>query len=175
MCLIQGVADRLKSTGTTIVFAESCTAGLVSASLARVAGISQFHCGSAVVYQPETKTGWLGISPNLLADPGPVSEQVAREMAVGVLQRTPAARLAASITGHLGPQAPADQDGLIYIGIAMRTDAAVEIFRHILPAEIADSVATDVDSLREWRQWKATETLLNHVKAKLEAIASTRR
>lgn len=172
--LIRSVAELLKTTGTTIVFAESCTAGLVSASLARVPGISEFHCGSAVVYQLQTKTEWLGISPALLDDPGPVSTQVAREMAMGVLQRTPAARLAASITGHLGPNAPAEQDGLIYIGIATRGDEIVEIFQHVLPAEITDSTAVDADSLREWRQWKAAEAVFIHVQSKLEWIASER-
>lgn len=105
-----------------IVFAESCTGGLVSATLARVPGISAHHCGSAVVYRIETKAEWLGVSRELLHDPGPVSEAVAAAMASGVLSRTPEAHLAVSVTGHLGPNAPPEQDGLILISAAQWPD-----------------------------------------------------
>jgi nicotinamide mononucleotide (NMN) deamidase PncC len=88
--------------------------------LAGVPGVSAHLCGSAVVYQPETKAEWLGISAALLANPGPVSREVAIEMAAGALARTPRADVAASVTGHLGPDAPAAQDGLVYIAAAVR-------------------------------------------------------
>jgi nicotinamide mononucleotide (NMN) deamidase PncC len=42
-------------------------------------------------------------------------------MAAGVLRMTPEADWAASITGHLGPQAPPEFDGIVYICIARRT------------------------------------------------------
>lgn len=168
--LIQNVADRIRATNTPVVFAESCTAGLISASLARVPGISEFLCGSAVVYQAATKTEWLGIGPEFLANEGVVSGKAAAAMAMGVLKRTPASKLAASVTGHLGPGAPSDQDGLIYIGIAVRkgTDADVETFRHILPAEISGPAIAGVETLREWRQWKAVEEVLTHLQQALE-------
>ncbi len=169
MPLVRQIADLLKRTNTRIVFAESCTAGLVSATLGRVPGISEFHCGSAVVYRLDTKTRWLGISEAMLSDPGPVSDEVAKAMALGVLERTPEANLAASITGHLGPNAPADQDGLVYIGIARRTSAGVSVqtFRWELSTEITDLDNTGAESLREWRQWKAAELVLNCVRDEL--------
>ncbi len=127
--LAADVARFLKAAGLRIVFAESCTAGLVSATLARVPGISEHHCGSAVVYRLDTKAKWLGVPEAMLIDPGPVSEEVAAAMAEGVLQVTPEADLAASITGHLGPDAPEGFDGLVYVGIASRC----EISRKDLP------------------------------------------
>ena len=114
------LAVLLKTENVRIVFAESCTAGLVSASLATVPGISNYHCGSAVVYRLGTKSVWLSIPQSVLEDPGAVSHEVAELMAIEVLQNTPEADLSASITGHLGPNAPDDQDGLIYIGLALR-------------------------------------------------------
>jgi nicotinamide-nucleotide amidase len=114
------LAALLELRQTRIVFAESCTGGLVSATLTRVPGISARHCGSAVVYQLETKRRWLGISPDLLEDPGPVSREVASAMAAGVLERTPRADVAVSVTGHLGPDAPRGQDGLVFVGLASR-------------------------------------------------------
>ena len=122
------LAEQLRRSGRRVVFAESCTAGLVTAALARIPGISEHVCGSAVVYRNATKTAWLGVSAEALADEsiGPVSEQVAAAMADGVLARTPEADLAVSVTGHLGPDAPAHLDGVIYVGIARREGAGGE-------------------------------------------------
>lgn len=169
MPLAQHVAQLLKFTNTQIVFAESCTGGLVSAILARVPGISQFLCGSAVVYQLATKSEWLGIDPAMLVNPGPVSDEVARAMAVGVLRRTPHAQFSAAITGHLGPDAPDGQDGLVFVGVARRESAGIRVvaFRHELPDRIIDSTLTEADSLREWRQWKAAELVLTRVRDEL--------
>lgn len=119
-------AELLKRTSQRVVFAESCTAGLVSAQLASVAGISEFHCGSLVTYRNRSKQDWLSVPATLLADPGPVSEIVAGSMAEGALQRTREAGIAVSVTGHLGPDAPPRLDGLVFIGAAIRTATSVE-------------------------------------------------
>jgi nicotinamide-nucleotide amidase len=114
------VVDRLKTLNLRIVLAESCTGGLVSALLTRIPGVSEFHCGSAVVYQIATKAEWLGVPKRLLRNPGPVSPEVAAKMATGVLAVTPHAEIAAAVTGHLGPGAPSGQDGLVYVAFARR-------------------------------------------------------
>lgn len=118
------LAQELQSTQTRIVFAESCTAGMISALLAQNPGISAWHCGSAVTYREATKTGWLGVSAEDLKQYTDVSEPVARQMAAGVLRNTPEAQLALSITGHFGPQAPAGFDGLAFAGVAWRSTRA---------------------------------------------------
>jgi PncC family amidohydrolase len=114
------VARLLKATGCKVVFAESCTGGLVSGSLTKIPGISSYHCGGVVVYRNETKTAYLGISAKLLAEPGPVSPDVAQLMARRVLELTPEADLAVSVTGHLGPDAPPKLDGRVYAAVAWR-------------------------------------------------------
>lgn len=175
MELVSEVAVLLRQTSQRIVFAESCTGGLVSASLARVPGISDFLCGSAVVYRLDTKSRWLGISESLLRDPGPVSEVVAREMAVGCLSSTPEADFAVSITGHLGPGAPANLDGLILIGIARRgtsiaSESMVHVFEHRLASSTADLPRFPGSSVREQRQWLTTEWVLNHLRNELAKL-----
>ncbi len=170
--LVQEVSSLLRQAPRRIVFAESCTGGLVSAALARVPGISDFLCGSAVVYRLDTKTKWLGVSEALLNDPGPVSEAVAREMALGILARTPEADLAASITGQLGPHAPDDQDGLVFIGVACRSSEAtrevtVHVFEHRLPSDADEMREVPGESVREQRQWLAVELVLTHVRSRL--------
>ena len=161
------IAELLKTTKTRVVFAESCTAGLVSATLGRVPGISEYHCGSAVVYRLDTKSRWLGIDPALLVapGPGPVSDVVARLMAVGVLERTPEATFSAAITGHLGPNAPYHQDGLVFIGVAHRDgdEVHVTVFNDVISPEPSTIEHLEADSLRELRQWKAVELVLLHL------------
>lgn len=127
---------------TLVVFAESCTGGLVAASLAQVPGISDYLCGSAVTYRNATKHQWLDVASERLVRPGPVSAIVTKQMAAGVLAMTPEADWAASVTGHLGPNAPKRFDGLIYIGICQRTTSqavATELSatatRHMLTTE----------------------------------------
>ncbi len=170
--LVEEVAALLQRSGRRVVFAESCTGGLVAASLARVPGISEFLCGSAVVYRLETKARWLGVPEALLADPGPVSDVVARAMAIGVLARTPEADLAASITGHFGPNAPGDQDGLIFIGIARRNHeaihgATVDVFQDRLTSNVDAASEFTGLPLRERRQWLAVERVLTHLRSTL--------
>jgi len=113
-------ARLLQATHRKVVFAESCTGGLVSGALTAVPGISDFHCGGVVTYRNETKTAYLGIPADVLKDPGPVSSEVAELMATRVLEKTPEADVAVSVTGHLGPNAPAKLDGRVYSAVAWR-------------------------------------------------------
>lgn len=161
--LLTEVAHLLLEKQVRVVFAESCTAGLVSASLSRVAGISEVHCGSAVVYRLDTKSRWLGVPAQLLIDPGPVSEPVAQAMAEGVLDRTPEAMLAVSITGHLGPNAPAAQDGLVFVGIAVRGKPTCIIEHRLMRDNDASPGPYTGATLREQRQWQAVEFVLSQV------------
>jgi PncC family amidohydrolase len=121
------VARLLKKTNRKIVFAESCTGGLVSGALTRIPGISQWHCGGVVVYRNETKQAYLGIPAAVLENPGPVSAEVAELMAASVLKLTPEADLAAAVTGHLGPNAPPKFDGLVFIAVAWRAHTSKDV------------------------------------------------
>ncbi|MCA9016945.1 MAG: CinA family protein [Planctomycetaceae bacterium] len=145
--LIQSATEVKKSLtlrGQKLVIAESCTGGLVAAILTSLPGISDLFCGSAVVYRWDTKMKWLGVKPETLEKYTDVSCETAREMALGVLKQTPEASLAASITGHLGPQAPQAQDGLICIAVASRTATGFDS-----PPELCTVEAFQCDTLLE--------------------------
>jgi nicotinamide-nucleotide amidase len=118
--LSRRVARLLRATGRKVVFAESCTGGLVSATLTKIPGISEHHCGGVVTYRNATKHAYLGIPLTTLDDPGPVSREVVELMARGVLKKTPEADLSVAVTGHLGPQAPPGMDGLVFVAVAVR-------------------------------------------------------
>ncbi len=130
------VAKLLAASGHKVVFAESCTGGLVSGALTRIPGISEHHCGGVIVYRNATKTQYLDIPQKLLDDKGPVSREVAELMAVRVLEKTPEATIAVSVTGHLGPNAPPRLDGRVFIGIARRSTAPRV---HSLRCRLSDS------------------------------------
>ena len=133
--IVNELASELSRQRLRIVFAESCTGGLVSASMASVPGISQWLCGSAVTYRCNTKQAWLGVRSSEIQIHTAVSREVAQEMAVGVLGKTPEADLALSVTGHLGPNAPEGFDGLVFVGIARRREQQppiVEVVRQQL-------------------------------------------
>ena len=102
------------------MLAESCTGGLVSAELAKVPGVSEWLCGSAVTYRCDTKVEWIGVKSEDIEQHTAVSKEVAGQMAQGVLRKTPEASLSASVTGHLGPDAPEGFDGLVFIAVAAR-------------------------------------------------------
>ena len=114
------IVDVLARRGERLVLAESCTAGLVTATLAKLAGISEHLCGAFVVYRDEAKEKWLGVKHQTLARYTAVSEKAAQEMACGALRAAPTASWAVSVTGHFGPKAPAELDGVVLVGIARR-------------------------------------------------------
>ena len=85
-----------------IVSAESCTAGLLSASLTEIPGSSAFFEQGYITYSNLSKTSVLGVENKILEKYGAVSEQVAKQMAEGALKRSKST-IAISITGIAGP------------------------------------------------------------------------
>ncbi len=166
--MLLSVRDRLRAGGDRLVLAESCTAGLVAAELGQIPGISEFLCGSMVVYRTPTKTAWLGISSELLNDPGmgPVSAEVTIALAQAVLEKTPEATIAAAITGHLGPGAPAGLDGQVYCAI-VRRDAGNRF--DVQSLKLISPPANDLEDLarRGARQKEAADALLSFLEKKL--------
>lgn len=158
--------DLLQQQRRTIVFAESCTAGLIAASLSQLPGISQWLAGSAVVYQVDSKAAWLRIDPQVLTDRGPVSQTVSEQMARGVLDATPHADIAASVTGHLGPDAPPDLDGTAWCSLAIKeNDTVTSTSRRLrLDARRTDNSPENSPpaSLRRQRQLAAVQQVLEY-------------
>ena len=116
------LAASLARTNLKIVLAESCTGGLASALLTEVPGISNNFCGSVVTYRATSKSAWLGIDSAMIEAHTAESPEITIAMAIGVLDRTMEADWSAAITGHLGPGAPPEKDGLIFIATAQRID-----------------------------------------------------
>jgi PncC family amidohydrolase len=122
-------ARRLAAQHVRFVLAESCTGGLAAAALVGVPGISEWLCGSLVSYRDRSKIEWLGVSADDLAARSAVSSTVAAQMARGALEQTGEAVWSASVTGHLGPDAPAGLDGVVYVAVARRHGEAIVVER----------------------------------------------
>lgn len=93
---------RLKAAGAQLATAESCTGGWASQVVTSVAGSSAWFERGFVTYSNEAKQEALGVLAETLQRHGAVSEEAAREMALGALARS-RATLALAITGVAGP------------------------------------------------------------------------
>jgi nicotinamide-nucleotide amidase len=117
------LAERLQGVclgrGLTVAVAESCTGGLVAATITEVPGSSGYFLGGVVAYANAAKETLLGVPEATLAAHGAVSAQVAVAMAAGTRARFGSV-LAASVTGVAGPDGgtAAKPVGLTYVGIA---------------------------------------------------------
>lgn len=119
-----GLLDRLKRAGLTVVTAESCTGGLIAASLTHPAGSSASVLGGFVTYSNAMKHALLGVDTTLFDSVGAVSAEVASAMASGALDRS-GADLAVAVTGIAGPggATPGKPVGLVWFGVAQRGEA----------------------------------------------------
>jgi nicotinamide-nucleotide amidase len=100
--LARSVGERLKASGQQLVTAESCTGGWAAQVVTSVAGSSAWFERGFVPYSNEAKQESLGVSADVLKTHGAVSEETAREMALGALSRSKGT-VALSITGVAGP------------------------------------------------------------------------
>ncbi len=123
---IADLLDLCRSKGLKIAAAESCTGGMVGAWLTDVAGSSDVFDRGFITYSNAAKRDMLGVSPATLDAHGAVSEQVAREMALGALSRSQA-DLAVSITGIAGPGGSEHKpEGRVCFGLATRDACQTE-------------------------------------------------
>lgn len=96
------LADVLVPQGWKIALAESCTGGLVCATLTELAGSSEWFERGYITYSNQAKTECLGVAAELIGSYGAVSEPVAKAMAEGALTNAKV-KAAVAITGIAGP------------------------------------------------------------------------
>ena len=100
--LVSELANTLLKNKWTLALAESCTGGLLSATLTDVSGSSAWFERGYITYSNRAKTESLGVPTELLDSYGAVSEEVAIAMAEGA-QKNAKVQLAISVTGIAGP------------------------------------------------------------------------
>jgi nicotinamide-nucleotide amidase len=100
--LAKKVGERLRAANAVLVTAESCTGGWAAQVVTSVAGSSEWFERGFVTYSNAAKQELLGVRADTLQRHGAVSEETAREMALGALARS-RGTIALSITGVAGP------------------------------------------------------------------------
>lgn len=100
--MINKLAEVCLSKQIRIATAESCTGGMVSASITDLAGSSQWFDSGFVTYSNDAKMSMLNVKSQTLNDHGAVSEPVVAEMALGAVKNS-RAHYAVSISGVAGP------------------------------------------------------------------------
>jgi nicotinamide-nucleotide amidase len=113
--------DLCRGSKLTIAAAESCTGGLVAATLTEIPGSSDVFDRGFVTYSNDAKHAMLGVPLDVLAKFGAVSRESAEAMARGALAHSPA-DLAVAITGIAGPGGalPGKPVGLVHFAVAAR-------------------------------------------------------
>jgi nicotinamide-nucleotide amidase len=96
------VIDDARERSLRLVTAESCTGGLVAAAICSIPGASDVFERGYVAYTNRAKQEQLGVSGDMIADLGAVSEPIARMMAEGALEHSHA-HVAVAVTGVAGP------------------------------------------------------------------------
>jgi nicotinamide-nucleotide amidase len=111
--------DACRARRWHLATAESCTGGLIAATLTAVPGSSDVMDRGFVTYSNDAKQEVLGVLDVTISEHGAISEPVARAMAEGALARS-RANLAISVTGLAGPGGGSVDKpvGLICFGLA---------------------------------------------------------
>ena len=119
----------LNNNRQSLAVAESCTGGLISASITQRKGASSFFKGSVVVYHTKSKSDLLGVSEALVEEYTVVSKEVAEAMALSVKKKFNA-DYGIATTGIAGPE-KGDSNlplGTVFIAIATPNDVLVKEF-----------------------------------------------
>ena len=113
------IGKILAERGQKVVFAESCTGGLIGHRITNIPGSSAYYLGSITAYAYEAKVHWLNVSWDTLKAHGAVSREVVLEMAQGVRDALKA-DIGLSVSGIAGPGGglPDKPVGTIWIGLA---------------------------------------------------------
>jgi nicotinamide-nucleotide amidase len=125
VALARRVVDENRAAGRRIATAESCTGGLVAAALTEIAGSSDVFDRSFITYSNEAKMEMLGVSDDILATLGAVSEATAWAMASGALKRSNA-DVAIAISGIAGPGGGSEKKpvGTVVFARALKDEGA---------------------------------------------------
>ncbi len=116
---LEGVVGELfRKKGQSLALAESCTGGQLAGRVTDIPGSSEYFLGAAVTYANAAKADLVGVSAGTLERYGAVSEETAREMALGARKRF-GATVGLATTGIAGPGGgtPEKPVGTIHIAL----------------------------------------------------------
>ena len=127
------LVDLLETNNIRLAVAESCTGGLLTGLLTELPGSSAYIDHGVVTYSNQSKVTLLNVSEQTLEKHGAVSEEVAKEMAIGVLKLSDS-DLAISITGLAGPSGGSEEKPVGTVCFAVTNGEDTRTFTDIYKA-----------------------------------------
>lgn len=124
--LLLRIAALLTARGWRMATAESCTGGWIAKCCTDMAGSSDWFDRAYVTYSYRAKEQMLGVSHEDLLNHGAVSDEIARQMAVGAKKHSNVA-ITVSATGIAGPGGgmPEKPVGLVHFGWCIDDQPAI--------------------------------------------------
>lgn len=121
------IVEILKSQGATVSVVESLTGGGVGFALTQIPGSSEIFLGGVISYTSEVKVRELGVLQSTIDEFSVVSEEVAREMAQGVMKKF-GTTWAIATTGIAGPgDYKGIREGTVWIAICGPTNQTLHL------------------------------------------------
>ena len=127
--LSKRVHDKLRENKKRLAVAESCTGGMLMATLTEFPGASEYLVGGIVAYSNAMKERVLRVSPETLKAHGAVSREVVIEMVAGLFVVTHA-DIGISVSGSLGPTG--DKVGTVWMAVG---EKGKKIYSEQIPLE----------------------------------------
>lgn len=131
------VGRLLRARKLKLAVAESCTGGLLGQRITAEGGASEHFTGGFITYSNDAKTEMIGVRPETLQEHGAVSEETAREMALGAAART-GASAAIAITGVAGPGGGTPDKPVGLVWTAASLNGVVRTRRFVFPGDRAE-------------------------------------
>ncbi len=155
--LVEKLSKVLLERDMMLVTAESCSGGLLAATITHKPGASKFFERGFITYSNDAKVDMLEVPKELLEVDGAVSGPVAKAMAEGALKNSKAG-LAVSITGVAGPDGGSAKKpvGLVFFGYALKGGSA-------------GSLEHQFSGNRQEVQVQAVQTALKHLLSVMES------
>ncbi|MBI9036946.1 MAG: competence/damage-inducible protein A [Bacteroidales bacterium] len=121
------IGNLLIKAGKSLSTAESCTGGAIAKMITSISGSSNYYMGSVVAYSNDIKEKILGVKHQTLIDNGAVSEDVVKEMAIGVKNKFNT-DFAIATSGIAGPGGAVEGKpvGTTWIAIASPNDCVAK-------------------------------------------------
>ncbi|MGH7701935.1 MAG: competence/damage-inducible protein A, partial [Gemmatimonadales bacterium] len=132
--LAEVVLREARERSWQLAVAESCTGGLVGARLTAIPGSSEVFVGGVIAYDNRVKIRQLGVSDDLLARHGAVSELVVRAMAEGAARKFEV-EAGLAVTGIAGPGGGSEEKPVGTIWLGLYLDGRTEAVRQTIPGD----------------------------------------
>ena len=115
---MKNIVKKLIKKKLKISFAESCTGGLLAASITSISGASKVFNIGLITYSNQAKINILKVNKNIIKKYGAVSAECCEAM-VKNLTKISNAHINVSVTGIAGPNGGSKSKpiGLVYIGL----------------------------------------------------------